>query len=136
MTENQEIIPEEMTNQTLFGNQEPLLQSDRKNVTEVDDNSTVGSQPKKKSSNFLILGGVVAILLLGSLFLLAIMTPKRQTVTVIVSPTPSPSAYPLPNQFQARVDELNQDLQNADPSQVNLTTPPVDLTLSLDPASH
>lgn len=127
-------LNEELTNQTLFANEQPILQPEFSEpaapVAELTSEMSKAEQQQKK---LLIVGAAGGSIFLVLLLLLVLMKPKMQRMVFTPSPTPAASAQPLPNQFQARVNELNTDLENADPIKVNLSAPPLDLSLSLDP---
>lgn len=125
---------EELTNQTLFSNQEPLLQGESNLATQPKEEKTPEQvvAEKKRKKLVKIAGGVGAILFV-LIIILALLSPKKKTSQVLASPTPSPKSQVSRTEFQARLDELRADLTAADPSKLNLTVPPVDMTLTLDP---
>ncbi|CAN5281102.1 hypothetical protein BH10PAT2_BH10PAT2_4290 [soil metagenome] len=125
---------EELTNQTLFSNQEPLLQSGDSLASRVAEEKTPEqvAADKKKKKLAKIVGAVGAILFILTIVLLLLM-PKKNIAQLKASPTPSPKSTIARTEFQARLDELSDDLDAADPSKLNLTVPPVDMNLTLDP---
>jgi hypothetical protein len=132
MTENDVVeVPEEPTNQTLFGNQEPLLQKSSRSFAKHDD--FVVTTPKKPMNKLVVLAGSMGAVLVLLILALAILKPKAPTTQVTASPSANPVSQATKTQFQARLDELSSDLQDADPSKMDLTVPPVDLNLTLDP---
>ncbi len=132
MTENDVVeVPEEPTNQTLFGNQEPLLQKSSRTFAKHDD--FVVAAPKKPMNKMVVLAGSMGAILVLLLVALAILKPRTTATQVTASPSANPVTQATKSQFQARLDELSSDLQDADPSKMDLTVPPVDMNLTLDP---
>ncbi len=123
--------PEEPTNQTLFSNQEPILQQGKSSFVKKEMGDVV--QKKKPANQLVIIAGAAGITLLILIVLLAILKPRTTTIQVTASPTSSPTAQASKSQFQQRLDELSSDLNDADPSKLDLSVPPVDMTLTLDP---
>ena|SRR5476651_537168 len=134
MIETETLIPESPIDQTQFSSEEPLLQDARHSfsgkVVEVPPEKLAAQKKQKKL--LLIVGGVLLFLLI-ILTLLAMASPRRKVLQVTASPSPSPVIQANRTALQSRVDEVNTDLQNADPSKLDLSVPPVDMTLSLDP---
>jgi len=124
---------EELTNQTLFSNQEPLLQGGGSSSNPVEELTPEQIAAQKKKKKLFTLAGGFGIVLLILVIVLAALSPKRQLVKLQASPTPSPVTQANKTEMQARLDELNDDLTAADPSKLDLSIPPVDMNLTLDP---
>ncbi len=136
MTEETDIL----SNQTAFSSEEPLLQSDQvqfNEVVDLDPEATAEAakikQAKQKRQKLYLIGGGIGGFLILILLLAVALQPQKVVQQTILSPSPSPVSQVNRNQFQARLDELNTDLMNADPSKQNLAIPPVDLSITLDP---
>jgi|GEM_PF-1381471 len=124
---------EEQINQTLFSNQEPLLQSSKSSF--VKKQSNLEEKKKEKSPQqkmILIAVGVLGIFII-IIFILVLLKPRQSSIPVPVTPLASPVVQSDKTQFQQRLDELNTDLLQADPAKLDLSVPPVDMFLTLDP---
>ncbi len=122
---------EELTNQTLFSNQEPILQGGLNSAKEEETPEQLAAQKKRKT--MLTIGGIGALVILVLICALILTMPKKVPTPIAVKPSPTPVVPASRTAFQVRLDELSADLDAADPSKANLYVPPVDLTLTLDP---
>ena len=127
MTDETEIL----TNQTRFSSEEPLFQENESGLM-----NSPHDESKKKVTFFqkhkmVILGGTGVLLIIFSLVMILALSSPRVRKVIVPQPTPSPVAQNSSDQFQSRVQELEGNLKEADPSQLDLSLPPVDMTLSL-----
>jgi hypothetical protein len=119
-----------LTNQTQFGMEKPLFEEPPRFE---DPAAKTTQQAKKKKSPlpFILAGLAICVIMF---MLLAIVLMKKKTLLPI-----GPSATPVPvtskevDAYKARLDELQQDFIQADPSQTTLPFPPVSLSITLDP---
>lgn len=112
-------------NQTHFAYEEPLFEQP---PTVPSDEPVKPPVPwyKKKLVLVGIIGGVLFLLLL----LLILMQPRRQEPEDSkATPTPSPVANFGP--LEARVIELQQELEAADPAKQDLPFPPVNMEMRI-----
>ena len=131
--ENPEAVDtvEVATNQTAFGANEPIFEDATLPPSPEELVAAALKKPKKwwqQNTTWGLIGvGVFFLFLIGLAFLPA---QQRQQLLHTAQPTPTPSAQTP--EMQARLDEINQDLQNADPVKVDLPYPPITQNISLD----
>ncbi len=125
MTEEESVL----TNQTQFSYEEPFRQV----PSVAGEKTTATAQSPKSRRMMLIVGGVVLFFIL---IILLVLVGRRPTITK-TSPFQQPSeATPLPaeaNPLRERVERLQTELEDADPTKQSLLFPPVDMDIRLDP---
>ena len=123
------------TNQTQFAEEEALFQ----NVTTPEmpqapvEEEPAKPDPKKK---IMLIGGAV----FGVMFLLIIILAivgRKPMVEQVIEPSPSPSpVIAKDNPLRERVENLQDELGEADPTNQTLVFPPVDMSIQLDPIQN
>lgn len=125
---------ESASDQTFFSNVEPLFEDGGVPVSgEFQSGETAPVDPEQqKRKKLLILVAVLGVILVFLILLLVLLPKKQKPRTETVSPTVQ-STQVTKSALQTRLDELKNDLQDADPAaQGDLALPPVNLSLSLD----
>lgn len=123
------------TNQTQFSQDQPLFQN--VSVPEMPqpkvEETPATANPRKK----LIFIGIGVFVFLFLLLLLVILTrrPAEQARIIEASPSPSP-VISADNPLKARVDNLQAELDAADPADQMLVIPPVNMDIYLDPIQN
>ncbi len=124
--------PEELTNQTQFGEEEPFFESPTLPEAPVVKSDVAPPKPKKiwQQKSFQLIGGGVIIFL----FLLTalVASQPRQRIRQILQNTTQPSPLPQASAFEVRVQKVKADLQNADPTKVDLPFPPIERNIFID----
>jgi hypothetical protein len=119
---------EPLANQTQFVVEEAACEEPSLPKLQASPLGVPSSSPNKK---LFLLGAVAGVLMLLTLVLL-VMKPRRSTQQLSL-PTPTPTVNLSANpELKARIDELQADLQNADPAKNDFTFPLVDLRLQLE----
>lgn len=113
--------------QTVFANQEPLLE-DLEKVQ-----SSVPEQPlePKKPNKLLLIAIPAGVVLVGSLLALALLQPRNPASTE-PSPTPETEIPVELSPLEARITDLEEDLDSADPTRLPFLLPPVDYEIVLE----
>jgi hypothetical protein len=123
-------LPEVSSNQTQFSTEEPLFE----NASLPSSSQKIApetSSPKKPNPLFFLVVGLLFFIIV--LLLIVLLLPQKNLPKLMVQPTPSPVSTAKQTELQQRVNEINTDLKNADPTKVDLLFPPVDMSLNLDP---
>jgi hypothetical protein len=123
--------------QTTFAGQQPFNQKveqsasdiERARLQKIEDENKPKKPWFKNKKTILILVAVI----LGLLFLLLILMPKKEQLPGVVEPTPTPEAQ-APNYMIERIRRLQAELKAADPTKTDIIFPPVDMEIELDPA--
>lgn len=116
-------------NQTLFNEERPLSQD----IYIPPEEIVVEAKPTfiKTRKGKLLIAGVAVV---GVLSILLLLLLPRNRVAPTVEPTPSPSSAPITGSaMQQRIDDLEAELQAADPADAILPFPAVDMELELEP---
>lgn len=115
----------ERSNQTQFTFEEPLFEA----PPEVPTEPTAPQPPwYKRPRNLILGGGAVFLLLIVSLTMLSRPVVQQQLTDLTASPTPTPAAR---GPYDQRLQELQTELQAADPTRQDLPFPPVNMELQL-----
>ncbi len=124
--------PEELTNQTQFGEEEPVFENPTLPEAPVMKSDAVPPTSKKiwQQKSFQLVGGGVIVFL----FLLTtiIASQPRQRIRQILQNTTQASPLPQASAFETRVQKVKADLQNADPTKVDLPFPPIERNIFID----
>lgn len=119
-----------LSDQTAFSNQAPLFEKNQKPVV-APESELVTPPPPKRKVLILVIGGLsgILVLFLGIVFWLSQQSSVPQDQRLA---SPSPSIAPVTDtQFQARLNEVKNDLNMADPTRRDLAFPPVDMEIQL-----
>ena len=120
----------DIENQTLFSEEQPFFDADGFGRKFNEKNG----KRKSKKPLFIFATVIVVILMVGTLTFMRLF-PRN---TVVNQPNVSPS--PTPNASMSPLDvlfvELDQDIQNADPSKNVLPFPPVADTITVSPENR
>ncbi len=119
-----------LTNQTQFGMEKPLFE-EPPSFEDQSAKKTVETKKKKSPLPF-ILAGVVIFLIMFMLLGIVLMK-KNPSLPIDFSASPSPVVSKEVDAYKVRLDELQHDFLQADPSQSTLPFPPVSLSITLDP---
>lgn len=120
------------TNQTQFAENQPLFQS--VSVPEVathHEDDAAQKKPSQKKKIIFIVSIVFGLIFL--LLFLVLLLPKKpaEVSQVVASPSPSP-VISADNPLRARVENLQTELDAADPQNQSLVFPPINMNIFLD----
>lgn len=123
---------EDFSNQTQFGEEEPLFENASLPTAPATLSEEVPpKKPQKIWQNKFFLGGAVCLALVLVFLTLMFAQPRRRIQQILQNGT-KPSPRPTQTVLQQRVDEVKQDLQNADPTQTDLPFPPINKSIFID----
>lgn len=113
--------------QTVFANQEPLLED----LEKVQSPPPEQPVEPKKPPKLLFIAAAAVLVLVASLAIIFLLQPKNPVATL---PTPSPQTdIPVElTPLEARISSLEEDLDSADPTRLPFLLPPVDYEIVLD----
>ena len=118
-----------LSNQTQFGEEEPLLEKTSIPVERRRDEVAAPTKKFWQQKKFLIVAGLGVFVVLSALLMFAKPPQQaRQLVTDTVEASPRPERSDL----QQRIDEVQKDLENADPIKVDLPYPPIETVIYID----
>jgi len=86
--------------------------------------------PLWKQKKVLLLLGVGSVALL--FIVLVAVAPKQKKLKKIVKNDVVVTQHPQQNALKARLDEVNIDLENADPSKMDLPFPPIEKNITIE----
>lgn len=124
------------TNQTQFSQDQPIFQDVVVPEMQKPPEET-GETTKQSSKKKLLIAGIAGFVLLFIVLLVFIVTrrPMEQTQILEASPSPSP-VISADNPLKQRVDNLQTELDAADPADQMLVFPPIDMDIFLDPIQN
>lgn len=131
---NQNLKPdteEAASNQTRFGEEEPLFERSSLPPVPADEMAAAPKHiPLWRQKKVFVVGAIFVVLFM-ILSLISLSQPQRGIQQILqVQTTPSPR--PQQTALQTRLTEVKQDLNNADPSKLDLPYPPIDKTIEID----
>jgi hypothetical protein len=127
-----------MTDQTQFISEEPLFEEppvflSPQSAAEVT--KAQGDQAKKKKKTlFLAAGALIFFFVIFSL--LIVLKKKTPMITDPVQVQAPEQSQQETTAIQQRLDELQTDFDNSDPTKPDLPFPPISLDISLDPPAR
>ena len=117
----------EEVNQTRFSVEEPIF-TDFNVEVPVDESNPEQKKPNKRKK-VLIIGGIVFFVIM---LLLIVFTSRGGPVDIpIFEPEETPVVV-SDDPFEVRINNARLDLEIADPSNQDLTFPPVDMDIRID----
>jgi hypothetical protein len=133
MTEKNEAIQlEELTNQTQFSSEEPLYEKVASPLadTPAEQEHQAKLEKQRKRVMFMVISAsVVLFFIVGALVLLV---PKRMPIQRQARTTPSPKTQAQKTDLDLKLDQVELNLKNSDPSKIDLPFPPVDMGITLE----
>lgn len=118
-------------NQTQFNLEEPLYEDVRVVEVAKTDVPKQSFFKTKKGVVFIAAGSFLLLMLL-----LILLMPRRNANTA-AEPTPQPAVVlPEKTGFELRIDNLQQELERADPSDTVLPFPAVDMEIELEDSKN
>lgn len=118
-----------LLDQTRFTSEEPFFEG--KSVSALGQKESDKNAQRKK---ILLIVAIVS-LLVGLLLIFAIIASRKPKPTVVVQPSPSPQTQQTQekSELDQLFDEVNSDIEKADPLENILPFPPVDEGIRLTP---
>ncbi|MCA9369246.1 MAG: hypothetical protein H6773_01755 [Pseudomonadales bacterium] len=123
------------TNQTQFAEEEVLFQNVTTPQMPQVPVENEQAQPKKKKKVLIIGASVFGVFLLLILVLMIVGRKPQVEQVLEASPSPSPTIV-KDNPLRDRVENLQDELTEADPSNQTLVFPPVNMSIQLDPIQN
>ena len=122
---------QDMVNQTQFSFEEPIFEDAQ---VYADETQPKEVQPpvNNKKKKILIIAGIVGFLFI-LLLLLLVVVRARKAVTPTDDPVKQVEETKNDDPIQDRIDDARDLLEEADPTKQDLSFPPVDMDLRLDP---
>lgn len=109
--------------QTIFAEEEPLLERQRKKTT-------LTAKTVNKPSPFILLGGfLLIVLLIGGITMMFTRGRNNKPLTTI-TPTPSPKVQTT-SELDQLFSELKMSVQKADPLNNSMTFPPISYEITI-----
>jgi len=116
--------------QTQFSFEEPIFE-DQAVYTEDKPVVPQDDQPKSNKKVFLIAGIVGLVILI--LLILVVLLKREAPEEVLKQADIKPDQVEEVGPFQARIDDARELLELSDPTKQDLSFPPVDMQIRLDP---
>lgn len=120
-----------LTNQTAFSGVQPLYQSPETSATQPPELDQLAQKPWFKTKK-LFLAVIPAVFLI--LLLVVALLPRNEAVENTLEATPPPAIESTNDPLLQRIQRLQAELKEADPTKTDILFPPVDMELQLDKA--
>lgn len=116
------------SNQTHFAEEEPLFEE---SSLPVDPNAPIVPRKKKSPLALILIGAGLIVIVILFLIVIMLLMPVQMLPTK-AKPSPTPTVKKDVSALEQRINELDVDLKQADPSKLDLPFPPVNMELELD----
>lgn len=128
-------------NQTDFSVQQPLSQKPEAEVEEIKNSENQKIQDSKTDKNTKLKKAVIifAVIFFVLIFAIVIFALSGRRSSPRVEPTPPAIVQPVElnlSELEQKVEELQNYLDESDPTKQDLVFPPVNFDLRLDPSSN
>lgn len=120
-------------NQTQFSFEEPIFEKEQVYIEETTPEQEEARRKKKKKLFKIIAVLAVVLILLATMILMIVN--RKGLPEIIFNPPPATMAPEL-TPLQLRIQDAREQLNLADPAKQDLSFPPIDLNIRLDPVTR